>query len=72
MPEAMAKVCAAAFEDDRIARVQALCDEENARSSRVMEKVGMQYEGRLRQYGRHPNRSDVPRDCVMYAIVRGD
>jgi ribosomal-protein-alanine N-acetyltransferase len=72
MPEAMKRVCQAAFEDDRIARVQALCDEENTRSSRVMEKVGMQYEGRLRQYGNHPNRSDVPRDCVMYAVVRGD
>ena len=72
MPEAMKRVCEAAFEDDRIARVQALCDEENTRSSRVMQKVGLQYEGRLRQYGHHPNRSDTPRDCAMYAIVRGD
>ncbi len=72
MPEALERVCEAALEDPRIARVQALCDEENTRSSRVMEKVGMQYEGRLRQYGHHPNRSDAPRDCVMYAMVRGD
>lgn len=72
MAEALARVCEAAFEDERIFRVQALCDEENARSSRVMEKVGMQYEGRLRSYGYHPNRSDVPRDCLMYSLVRGD
>ncbi|NOQ84708.1 MAG: GNAT family N-acetyltransferase [Myxococcales bacterium] len=72
MPEAMKQVCAAAFQDDRIVRIQALCDQENTRSSRVMQKVGMQYEGRLRQYGHHPNRSDVPRDCVMYSMVRGD
>ena len=72
MPEAMKQVCTAAFEDSRITRVQAHCDEENTRSSRVMQKVGMQWEGRLRQYGHHPNRSDVPRDCVIYAIVRGD
>lgn len=72
MPEAMARVCEAAFEDERIFRVQALCDEENARSSRVMEKVGMRYEGKLRSYGYHPNRSDVPRDCRMYSLVRGD
>ena len=72
MPEAMKRVCDAAFQDDRIARVQALCDEENSQSSRVMQKVGMQYEGRLRQYGHHPNRSDKARDCVMYAICRGD
>ena len=71
-PEALARVCEAAFEDPRIFRVQALCDEENTRSSRVMEKVGMQYEGRLRSYGYHPNRSDRPRDCLMYSLVRGD
>jgi RimJ/RimL family protein N-acetyltransferase len=72
MPEALAKVCEAAFTDERIARVQALCDEENTQSSKVLQKVGMQYEGRLRQYGHHPNRSDVPRDCLIYALVRGD
>ncbi len=71
-PEALSKVIEAAFADERIARVQALCDEENAQSSRVMQKVGMQYEGRLQQYGRHPNRSETPRDCLMYALVRGD
>lgn len=72
MAEALAAVCEAAFADERIARVQALCDEENAPSSRVMQKVGMRYEGRLRQYGHHPNRSEEPRDCLMYALVRGD
>jgi RimJ/RimL family protein N-acetyltransferase len=72
MPEALAGVCKAAFEDPRIYRVQALCDDENVRSSRVMEKVGMQYEGLLRSYGYHPNRSNVPRHCRMYALVRGD
>ena len=72
MPEAMKRVCEAAFADERIARVQALCDEENSQSSRVMQKVGLKYEGRLRQYGHHPNRSEIPRDCLMYAIVRDD
>lgn len=72
MPEALTKVCEAAFDDPRIYRVQALCDEENTRSSRVMEKVGMIYEGRLRSYGFHPNRSTVPRDCLMYAKARDD
>ena len=72
MAEALAGVCEAALTDQRIARVQALCDEENAPSSRVMQKVGMRYEGRLRRYGHHPNRSEEPRDCLMYALVRGD
>lgn len=72
MPEALAAVCEAAFADGRIARIQALCDEENSQSSRVMEKVGMQLEGTLRRYGYHPNRSNRPRDCLMYALVRDD
>lgn len=72
MPEALARVCESAFEDPRIARVQALCDVENRQSARVMEKVGMTYEGCLRKYGHHPNRSSTPRDCLMYAIVRND
>ena len=72
MPEALAKVCEAAFADERISRIQALCDEENVQSSRAMQKVGMHYEGRLRQYGLHPNRSEQPRDCLMYALVRSD
>ena len=72
MPEALAAVCEAAFADPRIARIQALCDEENTQSSRVMEKVGMQREGRLRRYGYHPNRSAHARDCLMYALIRPD
>lgn len=72
MPEALSRMCQAAFEDPRIARVQAHCDEENRQSSRVMEKVGMTCEGRLRRYASLPNRSPEPRDCLMYAIVRDD
>lgn len=72
IPEALTRVCEAAFDDARIYRVQAVCDEENERSSRVMEKVGMQYEGRLRRYGILPNRSETPRDCLMYALIRSD
>ncbi|MGD8316872.1 MAG: GNAT family N-acetyltransferase [Myxococcales bacterium] len=72
MPEALARVLRAAFEDPRIHRVQALCDEENTRSARVMQKVGMVYEGRLRRYGHHPNRSELPRDCLIYSSIRAD
>lgn len=70
--EALKEVCRAAFDDPRIWRVQALCDEENTRSARVMEKAGMEREGRLRKYGNHPNRASSPRDCLIYAIVRRD
>lgn len=70
--EALTEVCRAAFDDPRIWRVQALCDEENTRSARVMEKAGMEFEGRLRKYAKHPNRASSPRDCLIYAIVRRD
>jgi len=72
MPEALARACEAAFDDPRIFRVQAVCDAENQRSARVMEKAGMRFEGRLERYGYLPNRADVPRDCLMYALIRGD
>lgn len=51
-------------------RTEAFCDVENQASARVMEKVGMIREGVLRRYFLHPNVSDIPRDCLMYARVR--
>lgn len=52
-----------------IFRVQALCDIENLASARVMEKIGLQREGLLRKHTLHPNISDEPRDCFIYAKV---
>ncbi|MGB5810149.1 MAG: GNAT family N-acetyltransferase [Polyangiales bacterium] len=72
MPEALGCVCEAAFQDPRIARIQAHCDEENCQSARVMEKAGMKREALMRSYGDLPNRSSEPRDCLLYARVRGD
>ena len=50
-------------------RVWATCHVENLRSARVLEKLGMQREGRLREnvckYG-------VWRDSWLYALVKGD
>lgn len=53
-----------------IFRAEAFCDTENRASARVMEKAGMTPEGVLRRHARHPNISDTPRDCVVYAKVR--
>jgi RimJ/RimL family protein N-acetyltransferase len=53
-----------------IYRVFATCDVDNPASVRVMEKAGMKYEGLLRRYMIHPNISEEPRDCLMYARVR--
>ncbi|MFZ5477103.1 MAG: GNAT family N-acetyltransferase [Myxococcota bacterium] len=52
-------------------RVWAFCDVENVASARVMEKAGMQLEGVLRRYVVHPNLGPQPRDCAVWAVVRG-
>jgi ribosomal-protein-alanine N-acetyltransferase len=51
-------------------RIWALCDVENPASARVMQKVGMQFEGVLRRWILHPNISDEPRDAYCYSIVK--
>lgn len=53
-----------------IFRAEAFCDIDNLASARVMQKAGMSEEGVLRRYFRHPNVSEYPRDCSMYARVR--
>jgi len=55
------------FEELNIHRIYAICDPENVGSQRVLEKIGMAYEGHLRQnvviHGEH-------RDSLMYAILK--
>jgi RimJ/RimL family protein N-acetyltransferase len=55
-----------------IFRVWAVCDTANEASARVLEKVGMTPEGILRRWIVHPNVSAEPRDCYVYAQVRGE
>lgn len=70
VPEAARAIVDWALSQPSIYRVTATCDVDNVASARVMEKVGMQREGVLRRYMLHPNVSDEPRDCYVYAIVR--
>jgi ribosomal-protein-alanine N-acetyltransferase len=51
-------------------RVWACCDNENAASARVLEQAGMTCEGTARRYAVHPNVSDTPRDCYLFAKVK--
>ena len=48
--EAAAVVLAYAFEQAELHRVAATCDPANVASRRVLEKIGMKYEGHLRDY----------------------
>jgi RimJ/RimL family protein N-acetyltransferase len=51
-------------------RLWACADVENGASARVMEKAGMEREGRLRRYIRHPNLGDLPRDVFLHSYIR--
>jgi ribosomal-protein-alanine N-acetyltransferase len=68
--EAAGAVCRWAQEQAEIYRVQALCDIDNAASARVMQKLGMHFEGIQRRAVLHPNVSPEPRDALSYAWSR--
>ena len=70
MTEALVAIRELAFSLPEIERFQMECDVDNPASARVMEKAGFEKEGVLRRYIRHPNVSDVPRDCFCYSFVR--
>jgi ribosomal-protein-alanine N-acetyltransferase len=51
-------------------RIYALCHPDNIGSRRVMEKIGMRYEGHLREDWRY--RDGTWRDSLLYAILEQD
>lgn len=69
MPEAAEAVIKYLFSGTGIERIYAGHDIENAKSGRVMEKIGMKKEGVHRKAGRN-NRGIV--DMVFYAILKED
>jgi RimJ/RimL family protein N-acetyltransferase len=70
--EAGRAIVAWAVARPEIHRVWAFCDVDNLASARVLEKLGMSREGVLRRWTVHPNVSAEPRDCYVYARVRGE
>lgn len=70
MAEAVRALVDAAFEDQSIRRAYAYTDVDNRRSARVLEKAGFTREGTLHRLMLHPNISDEPRDCYLYAVWR--
>jgi RimJ/RimL family protein N-acetyltransferase len=67
--EAAGAVLEYAFSELGLNRVQARHMTKNPASGRVMQKIGMQYEGRLRQ---QIKRWEAFEDAEMYAILRED
>lgn len=69
MPEAVKAVLAFAFQETDLNRIEAECKLPNHASATVMEKVGMKYEGILRQQMLNKGRFH---DMKLYAILRED
>jgi RimJ/RimL family protein N-acetyltransferase len=69
--EAADHVMKVLFDDSAICRAWATCDVDNLASARVLEKIGMAREGRLRRLMMRPNLDSEPHDCLIYAKVRG-
>ena len=57
------------FGELKLHRIYATCDANNRGSARVMEKLGMQYEGRLRQ---NLFEKGHWRDTLLYAVLESD
>lgn len=70
MPEALKAVIQELQHNEKIYRIWAVCDVDNYGSRRVMEKAGMECEGKLKRWIIHPNISKEPRDCLVYSIVK--
>lgn len=69
--EATKAMISLAFTLPKIRRLQALCHIEHLASARVLEKAGLQREGRLRRYLLFPNLPTTePSDVFFYAVVR--
>ena len=69
MPEAAARVLTVLFDEVGANCVYARHDIHNPNSGRVMQKIGMQYEGILRQCAR--NNQGIA-DCARYSILKED
>lgn len=67
--EAMRALVTFGFGRLALHRISATCDVDNHASARVLEKLGMQREGRLRQITR---RRDEWRDSYLYAVLESD
>lgn len=68
--EAARRVMEWLFDDGAVWRVWATCDVENIASAHVLEKIGMNREGKLRRLVIRPNIGPQPRDAFIYARVR--
>lgn len=67
MTEAVRRIIQFGFENLHLQRIEARCFSYNTASARVMQKVGMTFEGIMRQ---HVIKWDQPIDLGIYSILR--
>ncbi len=67
--EAARRIVAFGFEQLGLVRIQATCYPRNPASAKVMQKIGMTYEGLLRGY---VYKDGIQEDIAMYAMLRSD
>jgi len=67
MPEALRVLLHYGFDEMQLNRIQATTHKENQRSMRVLEKLGFQREGLLREYY---CRNDIYNDQVLFSLLR--
>lgn len=70
MTEAMRPALAHVFDLPRVYRIWAVHDVDNPASGKVMQKLGLIFEGVIRRFTIHPNVSAEPRDVRMYSLVK--
>ena len=67
--EAARRIVAFGFAQLGLVRIQATCYPRNPASAKVMQKIGMAYEGLLRGYS---YKDGIQEDIAMYAMLRSD
>lgn len=68
--EAARAVVAAAMNLANVHRVWATCHPDNVASIRVLEKAGLCFETRLRNWETRPNLGEAAGDCLVYSMLR--
>lgn len=68
MTEALNPVVKYILSKDEIYKIWAFHDIDNPASGKVMEKLGLRFVCKMRNWVIHPNISEKPRDCHIYSL----
>lgn len=70
MREALAALLPQVWAEPAVWRIDAVCDQANPASSRLLDRLGFSREGLLRRHSLHPLAGAEPRDVWLHAQVR--